>query len=197
MVNLTKLENIIPARVIKELSLIPQADSILKVSHFVSQCSHESANFKKTAENLNYGSDALARLFPSDFTPKQALSYHRDPVRIANRLYANRLGNGDEASGDGNKYKGHGYIQLTGKSNHTLFSKYIGVDCITNPELISKQYPLTSAAWFFDVNGIWKLCEKGSSDQCITKVTRVINGGTIGIDDRIKQFHAIFNALSG
>lgn len=197
MVDLAKLEHIIPVGVIKELSLIAQADSVLKVSHFVSQCSHESVGFKKTAENLNYGSDALVRLFPRHFTAEQALKYHRNPVMIANRLYANRMGNGDEASGDGNKYKGHGYIQLTGKDNHTLFSKSVGVDCVANPELISKRYPLTSAAWFFDVNGIWKLCEKGSSDQCIEKVTRVINGGTIGIDDRIKQFHSIFNALSG
>lgn len=197
MLDAYKLISILPSSVYKELGSITQADTPLRLAHFLSQCSHESAGFKKTSENLNYGSDALLRIFPKYFTADLALKYHRNPVMIANRIYANRMGNGTESSGDGNKFKGHGYIQLTGKDNHALFSKYSGIDCVANPELISTKYPLTSAAWFFDVNDIWKLCGKGSSDDCIAKVTRAINGGTIGIDDRIKQFHAIYNALSG
>ena len=107
------------------------------------------------SENLNYSADGLLKIFPKYFDKALALSYARNPQKIANRVYANRMGNGDESTGDGFKFKGRGYIQLTGKSNYAEFSKYIGEDCLTNPDLVSVKYPLESAAFFFTKNKLW------------------------------------------
>jgi putative chitinase len=114
---------------------------------------------------------------------------------IASRVYGNRMGNGDETTKEGYKFRGRGYIQLTGKSNYTKFTQFIGEDCVSNPDLVATKYPLASAAFFFDSNKLWSICDLGSSDDVVTKVTKRVNGGTIGLPDRIKHFKEFYNLL--
>ena len=161
----------------------------LRLCHFLAQCSHESGGFKALRENLNYSSEGLMATFPKYFSIKSvADAYARQPEKIANRVYANRMGNGNEASGDGFKFRGRGYIQLTGKDNYASFGKFIGEDLLTNPDLVATKYPLTSAGFFFDVNKIWAICDKGDTEEIIKEVTKKVNGGYKGIDDRIEKF---------
>lgn len=167
----------------------------LRLSHFLSQCAHESANFTLVKENLNYSSDGLLKIFPKYFKDRAtADKYARKPEMIANRVYASRMGNGDEASGDGFKFRGRGYIQLTGKDNYKQFSDFIGEDCVANPDLVATKYPLTSAAFFFNKNGLWAICDKGATDDIVTMVTKRVNGGTHGLADRLSKFK-VYNDL--
>ena len=167
----------------------------LRLSHFLSQCAPESANFTLVKENLNYSSDVLLKIFPKYFKDRAtADKYARKPEMIANRVYASRMGNGDEASGDGFKFRGRGYIQLTGKDNYKQFSDFIGEDCVANPDLVATKYPLTSAAFFFNKNGLWAICDKGATDDVVTMVTKRVNGGTHGLADRLSKFK-IYNDL--
>jgi len=193
-----KLENLkgkIPDSVISQISFLNKdINSPLRLAHFLAQASHESANFKIVYENLNYSIDGLIKTFPKYFPENLAISYARFPEKIGSRVYANRMGNGNEASGDGWKFRGRGYIQLTGKTNYINFTKFIGKDCVANPDLVATDYPLASAAFFFNSNNIWVICDKGSDDDTVTAVTKVINGGTIGLPDRIEKFR-YFNQL--
>lgn len=193
------LNTILPTGVIAELPSVIEKFGItnpLRLSHFLSQCAHESGNFKFLRENLNYSADGLLKIFPKYFKDKpSAEAYARKPEKIANRVYASRMGNGDEASGDGWKFAGKGYIQLTGRSNYTEFSKFIGEDCVANPELVATKYPLSSAAFFFNKNGLWTICDKGASDDIVTAVTKRVNGGTHGLDDRLAKFKSFNSAL--
>ena len=167
----------------------------LRLAHFLAQCSHESGNFKLVRENLNYSAEGLRKIFNKYFpTDAIAQQYARQPQKIANRVYASRMGNGNEASGDGYKYSGKGYIQLTGKDNYKAFSDFIGEDCVANPELVATKYPLTSAGFFFNRNKLWAICDKGNSTDIVTLVTKRVNGGTIGLDDRITKFKT-YNSL--
>jgi len=167
----------------------------LRLSHFLSQCAHESGNFTLVRENLNYSSDGLLKVFPKYFKDRAtADKYARKPEMIANRVYASRMGNGDEASGDGFKFRGRGFIQLTGKDNYKQFSTFIGEDCVANPDLVATKYPLTSAAFFFDKNGLWAICDKGATDDIVTAVTKRVNGGTHGLAERISKFN-LYNTL--
>lgn len=168
----------------------------LRLAHFLAQCGHESGGFKFISENLNYSADGLQKIFGKYFDASKAAAYARQPEKIASRVYANRMGNGDEASGDGFKYRGRGYIQLTGKSNYTNFAKFIGEDTVANPDLVASKYPLASAAFFFDSNGLWKLCDAGSNEAAVTAVTKRVNGGTIGLADRLKHFKEYYALLS-
>jgi putative chitinase len=167
----------------------------LRLAHFLSQCAHESGNFKFLTENLNYSADGLLKIFPKYFKDKAtADAYARKPEKIGSRVYANRMGNGDEASGEGYKFRGRGYIQLTGKDNYKQFSEFIGEDVVANPDLVATKYPLTSAAFFFNKNGLWTICDKGDTTDVVTLVTKRVNGGTHGLDDRINKFNT-FNTL--
>jgi putative chitinase len=167
----------------------------LRLAHFLSQCAHESGNFKLLTENLNYSADGLLKIFPKYFKDKAtADAYARKPEKIGSRVYANRMGNGDEASGEGYKFRGRGYIQLTGKDNYKQFSDFIGEDVVANPDLVATKYPLTSAAFFFNKNGLWTICDKGDTTDVVTLVTKRVNGGTHGLDDRISKFNT-FNTL--
>jgi len=170
--------------------------NVLRLAHFLSQCGHESGGFKAVKENLNYSADGLGKIFPKYFGNGLNESYARQPEKIANRVYANRMGNGDESSGDGYKFRGRGYLQTTGKNNYTSFSKFIGEDCVSNPDLVSTKYALASAAYFFTSNKLWDICDKGSSESVITELTKKINGGTIGLSDRIKHFNEYYKLLS-
>ena len=169
----------------------------LRLAHFLSQCGHESGGFKAVQENLNYGAKGLRGIFGKYFpTDAKALEYERKPEKIANLVYGNRMGNGAEATGEGYKFRGRGYIQLTGKANYANFAKFIGEDTVANPDLVATKYPLASAAFFFQSNGLWAICDKGADDATVTAVTKRVNGGTIGLADRIKHFKEYYAALS-
>ena len=157
-----------------------------RAAHFFAQTAHESGNFKAFSENLNYGAKGLRSIFSRYFpTDALAASYERKPERIANRVYANRMGNGDEASGDGWKYRGRGALQLTGKSNYQAFADYVKrPDVMTNPDIVAGELCFESALWFFDKNKLWSICDQGINDAAILALTKRINGGTHGLDDR-------------
>ncbi len=169
----------------------------LRLAHFLAQCGHESGGFRATQENLNYSAKGLMGIFKKYF-PTEALAnaYARQPAKIAAKVYGNRMGNGNEASGEGYKFRGRGYIQLTGKENYTAFGKSIGEDMTANPDKVSGPYALLSAAWFFSKNGLHKIADEGASDQVVTKITKRVNGGTIGLPDRIKHFKEYYKLLA-
>ena len=195
-----KLNGKLPQTVLNELPLVMDKFGIsnpTRLAHFLSQVAHESGDFKFVNENLNYSAKSLMSVFKKYFpTEALAISYERKPEKIANKVYANRMGNGDEASGEGYKYRGRGYIQLTGKDNYNAFSAFIGEDCLANPDLIATKYPLASAAFFFDKNKLWDICDKGHSHEIVIAVTKRVNGGIIGLDDRIKHFEEYNNLLA-
>jgi putative chitinase len=137
----------------------------LRLAHFLSQCAHESGDFKWVVE------------FASG------------------KAYEGRKDLGNTEAGDGVRFKGRGYIQCTGRVNYLSFSKFIGEDCITNPDLVSTKYPMASAAWFFDKNNLWKICDQGSTDEVVKKVTKKVNGGYNGLDDRQKKFDKFWSLL--
>jgi putative chitinase len=177
--NIEKLRGHIPESVMKEL---PDAiskfniNSNLRLAHFLSQCAHESGNFKAVSENLNYSKDGLMKIFPKYFPGNLAESYARNPEKIASRVYGSRMGNGDETTKEG--------------------LKFIGEDCTSNPDLVSTKYPLSSAAFFFDSNKLWTICDKGATDDVVTQVTKRVNGGILGITDRLKKFKEYYKLLS-
>ena len=196
-----KLENLkghIPDAVIAQIPDAAKKFNItnpLRLAHFLAQCGHESAGFKAIQENLNYSADGLKKIFPKYFPGNLAEGYARNPEKIASKVYGGRMGNGDETTKEGFKFRGRGYIQLTGKDNYTKFAKFIGEDTVGNPDLVATKYPLASAAFFFDSNKLWDICDKGSDDATVTAVTKRVNGGTIGLADRIKHFKEYFGLL--
>jgi len=196
-----KLENLkghVPDAVIAQIPDTAAKFNItnpLRLAHFLAQCGHESGGFKAISENLNYSADGLVKIFGRYFNSATAPSYARNPEKIASKVYADRMGNGSESTGEGFKFRGRGYIQLTGKSNYTGFTKFIGEDCVANPDLVATKYPLASAAYFFDSNKLWAICDKGADVATVTAVTKRVNGGTIGLDDRIKHFNEFYALL--
>jgi len=159
----------------------------VRASHFFAQTSHESGNFKIFSENLNYSSEGLNKIFPKYFknAGRDANDYHRNPEKIANVVYSNRMGNGDENSGEGWKYRGRGALQLTGKNNYSAFAEYLNKpEILDNPDLVATEYSFESAMFFFDKNKLWNICDKGITDESILVLTKRINGGTHGIADR-------------
>jgi putative chitinase len=195
--NLDKLKGHIPDSVI---AMLPETiekfelNTSLRLAHFLAQAGHESGGFKAVNENLNYGAKGLRGIFGKYFpTDAKAALYERKPEKIANLVYGSRMGNGTEITGEGYKFRGRGYIQLTGKDNYTSFSKSINEDLISNPDLVSTKYPLLSAAWFFQ--RCLSKCDSGSSRDAITSVSKCVNGGTIGLEDRIKHFNEFYNLL--
>ena len=157
-----------------------------RAAHFFAQTAHESGNFKAFSENLNYGASGLLGIFKKYF-PTEALAkqYERKPEKIANKVYASRMGNGDESSGDGWKFRGRGALQLTGKDNYKAFSDYMkNPEIMENPDLVATQYSFESAIFFFDKNKLWDICDKGVNKDTILALTKRINGGTHGLADR-------------
>jgi len=157
-----------------------------RAAHFFAQTAHESGGFKAFSENLNYGAAGLTGIFKKYFpTNEKALLYERKPEKIANLVYASRMGNGDEASGDGYKFRGRGALQLTGKDNYKVFSEYLkNPEIMTNPDLVATEYAFESAIFFFDRNKLWDICDKGVNKDTILALTKRINGGTHGLADR-------------
>jgi len=198
---LDKLKGHVPQAVIDQIPDTASRFGIttpLRLAHFLSQASHESGGFRTFSENLSYGAKGLLTIFPKYFkTIAQATAYERKPEKIANKVYANRMQNGDETSGDGWKYRGRGALQTTGKSNYQDFSKFMGMpEIMTNPDLVATKFALASAAFFFKKNGLWAICDQGSSDEVVTKLTKRINGGTIGLDSRKKEFKEFYHLLA-
>jgi len=194
---LDKLKGHIPDNVISQIPEVATKfgiDTPLKLAHFLAQCGHESGGFRVVSENLNYSAQGLKNIFPKYFPGNLSESYARNPQKIANKVYGGRMGNGAESSGEGYKFRGRGYIQLTGKDNYTAFGKAINEDIVSNPDLVSTKYPLLSAAWFFSKNCLRRVTDE--SNATVTNVTKCVNGGTIGLPDRLKHFKEYYHLLS-
>lgn len=198
--NIDKLKGHIPGNVLAQIPDTAakfELNTPLRLAHFLAQAGHESAGFKAVNENLNYGAKGLLSIFKKYFpTPEKAALYERKPEKIANLVYGGRMGNGVESTGDGYKFRGRGYIQLTGKDNYKAFDAVVTENIVENPDLVASKYPLLSAAWFFHKNGLHKIADEGATDEVVTKVTKRVNGGTIGLPDRIKHFKEYYSLLS-
>ena len=196
---LKKLSSKIPVQVLSELEFVIREFDIsnpFRLSHFLAQCAHESGNFRHVRENLNYSAEGLVKVFPKYFSKETTLWYARKPEAIANLVYGGRMGNGDKNSGDGWKYRGRGYIQLTGKSNYKAFADHIGdTNIMINSDLVATKYPLTSAAWFFETKKLWKICDEGLHNDIVKKITYRINGGYNGLADRLSKTTVISNLI--
>lgn len=165
----------------------------VRAAHFFAQTAHESGGFKAFSENLNYSAQGLQGIFGKYFPGNLEESYARNPEKIANRVYASRMGNGDEKSGDGYKFRGRGALQLTGKDNYAAFAKYLGKpEIMTHPDLVATEYSFESAMFFFDKNKLWEICDKGVNDAAILALTKRINGGTHGLADRTEKTKKYF-----
>lgn len=197
--DINKLKGHIPDSVI---AMLPdtmakfELNTPLRLAHFLAQAGHESGGFKALNENLNYGAKGLLGIFKKYFsTPAKAALYERKPEKIANLVYGGRMGNGAEATGEGYKFRGRGYIQLTGKDNYKSFDAVVPENLLESPDLVATKYPLLSAAWFFHKNGLHKIADGGATDAVVTSVTKRVNGGTIGLPDRIKHFKEYYALL--
>ena len=177
-------------------SILPryQINTVNRIAGFLAQCGHESLDFTALKENLNYSAKGLRLTFPKYFKDEAtALNYQRKPEKIANRVYASRMGNGNEASGDGWKYRGRGAIQLTGKDNYTSFSKSLKKTLEeTVVYLETMDGAVESACWFWTINFLNRTCDKDD----IIAMTKLINGGTKGLDDRISRYQKAKKVLS-
>jgi putative chitinase len=163
-----------------------------RIAGFLSQIAHESAGFSATRENLNYSAEALCRVWPSRFNAENCQEYARNPEKIANKAYSSRMGNGPEESGDGAKFLGRGLIQLTGKDNYSRFSAATGVDVVENPELVAEpEMAALSAGWFWSTNGLNALAD----NRDVVAMTKKINGGTHGLDDRQAKYAAVLASM--
>lgn len=202
---LIQLKNIIPRNQNVEdwynalIKFMPQynINTTKRIAAFLAQCAHESGEFSSTKENLNYRPETLVKLFGKYFDLATAQKYCAMPNKqeaIANRIYANRMGNGNEASGDGYKYRGRGLIQLTGKDNYTRYAKSLNgkLDEIVK-QLETFDGCVQSACWFWNTNNLNRWADTGD----ILTLTKKINGGTIGIDDRIKHYEHALHILGG
>ena len=168
----------------------------VRAAHFFAQCAHESGNFAFLSENLNYTAEQLTKTWPKLFPADIAAKYAKQPEKIANRAYGGRMGNGPEESGDGWKYRGRGAIQLTGKDNYTAFSKAVNKpEVLTKPDIVSGELAFESAMFFFDKNKLWAICDRGINDSAITELSKKINGGTLGLQDRIEKTHKFAKIL--
>jgi putative chitinase len=168
-----------------------------RASHFFAQTSHETGNFKIFTENLNYSANGLLKVFGKYFKTKiKALEYQRKPEKIANLVYGSRMNNGNEASGDGWRFRGRGALQLTGRSNYQIFADHLdNPEIMVKPDLVESEFSFESAIFFFDKNKLWNICDEGVSDIAILKISKRINGGTNGLADRIKKTKQYYNFI--
>jgi putative chitinase len=168
----------------------------VRAAHFFAQTAHETGGFKAFSENLNYSADGLQKIFGKYFPGLLEESYAKKPEKIANRVYADRMGNGAEASGDGWKYRGRGALQLTGKANYKAFSDYLKNPLIMEqPDLVAGELAFESAMFFFEKNKLWDICDKGVTKETILALTKRINGGTHGLADREEKTFKYYGFL--
>ena len=166
-----------------------------EAAHFFGQLACETGNFKLFSENLNYSAKRLLEVFPRYFkTLASANDYAYNTVAIANKVYANRMGNGPEESGDGWRYRGRGAIQLTGKNNYIAFSK-VKPEVLTNPDLVALTYAFDAAKWYFDYNNLWAIARQGIGEASIKRLTKAINGGYNGLETRTKKTYEYYGIL--
>lgn len=194
---LDKLKGHIPDSILAQIPETAEKfkiDTPIKLAHFLAQCGHESGGFKLVSENLNYSSDGLKKVFPKYFPGNLSESYARNPEKIAAKVYGGRMGNGGEETKEGWKFRGRGFLQLTGKDNYTAFGQSINEDIVSNPDLVATKYPLLSAAWFFNKNCLSKCVD--ASEATVTSVTKCVNGGTNGLSDRLTHFKEYYQLLS-
>lgn len=185
-------DGIIGKNTFAKLKVILKLNDI-QLAHFLGQTAHESGNFTVGYEDLRYSEKRILQIFPKYFTAAQAKEYAKNAVRIGSRAYANRMGNGNEASQEGYKYRGRGALQTTGKNLYRDLGKFLGVDLVNNPDLVAEEYYFESALYYFNVNNLWKLCTD-ISDQTILKISRAVNLGNPnskatpnGLEDRIAK----------
>ena len=156
-----------------------------RAAHFFGQTAHETGGYALFTENLNYSASGLRAIFGKYFPDNLTESYARQPYKIASRVYANRMGNGNEASQEGWKFCGRGALQTTGKANYQAFADSINKpEIMTNPNLVASDYAFEAAIFYFDKNKLWDICDKGVNDVTILSITKKINGGTNGLEDR-------------
>jgi len=200
VLNLTALAGKIPAAVIAQIPETAANFGIttnLRLAHFLAQCALESTAFTATVENLNYSAQRIPQVFKKRFKEVDPAPFAHNPEKLGNFVYANKNGNGDVASGDGFKFRGRGYIQLTGRNNYTSFSQFVGEDCVANPDLVASKFPLSSAAFYFSSNNIWAICDHGADDATVTRVSKAVNGDPPNsLSDRIQNFRKFHQALS-
>ena len=169
-----------------------------RAAHFFGQVAHETGGFQLYTENLNYSASGLRGIFGKYFPNNLSETYARQPVKIASRVYANRMGNGDEASQDGWKFRGRGALQTTGKSNYQLFADSLkNQEIMTNPDLLATDYAFESAIYFFDKNKLWSIADKGVNGETILSMTKKINGGTNGLEDRASLTNRYYTWIKG
>ncbi len=196
--DLSKLQGHIPNNLIEELRVwaaVFGLNTNLRLAHFLAQIDIESARFKKTEENLNYSEKRLIEVFPGRFNESNAVYYARKPIKIANRAYANKGGNRNEASGDGHRFRGRGYLQLTLADNYVAFGEEVKEDLVKNPDLVKTKYPLTSALWYFKVNRIWAICDRGTNKEVVEAVTGKINRAKLHLKERTERFNVYIKIL--
>ena len=192
--NLPAIKSLLPESIFNRLPEVIKRYEIntpKRLAHFISQCGHESGGFKVFTENLNYSAEGLLKTFPKYFNAETAAAYARKPERIANRVYANRMSNGNEESGDGWKFRGRGCIQLTGRANYTAYDQAVPENVLENPDLVAGALALDSAGWFWKTNGLNKIADAGD----VTAVTKRVNGGTHGLADRQSRYSALIALL--
>ena len=167
-------------------------------AHLLGQAAHESGNFMISEENLNYRAETMCRVWPSRFKSEaEAEPYARNPEKLANKVYSGRMGNGSEVSGDGWKYAGKGFIQLTGKDNTRAFAEHIGRDSLVDdPSPIADELAMDSAIFFFEKNGLFAMADKGVTDSIIKSITKRVNGGYHGLEDRMEKTKKIYRWLA-
>lgn len=188
-------DGIVGPNTLQKMQVVFRICNIEQLAHFVGQVAHETANFSVSEENLNYSAKGLFTTFRKYFTAETASLYSRRPEAIANKVYANRMGNGDEASRDGWKYRGRGALQLTGKYNYEAFGNYLrNLQVLENPELVASSYYFQSALFFFQKNNLWQMCNQ-VNDASIASVTLRINGGYNGLEDRVEKTKFFYNKL--
>ena len=196
--NYQPLKDLLPEHVFHELPDVTEKYQIctpLRMAHFLAQCAHESGNFSQKEENLNYSLEALLRVFPKYFNTQNVAPYVRKPIEIASRVYANRMGNGAEESCEGWYYRGRGYIQLTGKDNYMKFDAGVPENLILSPDLVAIKYPLLSAAWFWSVNRLNTMADEGPDQQVTADITKRVNGGYHGLENRLKLFDRFYGQI--
>ena len=195
-----KVDGLLPSIVYDELADTCSKFNIntpIRLAHFLSQCHHESAAFWRTEENLNYSARGLLATFPKYFNELSAETYAHNPIMIGSRVYANRMGNGDEKSQDGWLFRGRGFMQLTGRNSYAALNVLTdGDNIVYNPELVATKYRLLSAGWYWDSRNLNKIADRGSDQQVVADVTKVINGSYNGIESRQRLFDRYWNALS-
>lgn len=197
VLDITVLSGHIPKSVLEQMDVVINKYKIntpLRMAHFLSQCSHESGNFKVVEENLRYSAKGLEKTFKKYFPDGLSEQYSLKPEKIANFVYGNRMGNGNVASGEGYKFRGRGYIQLTGKNNYKSFSDSMELNFVERPDLVATEYPLVSAGWFFQ-NCLNK-ADLGSTDDVVKAVTKCVNGGYNGLAHRLEMFKHFYSILN-